>query len=172
MEAPEAAQAVASVSIGACRINLYSTTELVPYIQIYVPAGEHVSLEGMALYEGSYTAQSLPDYTPRGYADELHECQRYYLPFRAGVPVGVGYTYVAGTTGLLFIPTPVTMHANPQVTSSRGAIRCGGVSIAITLTSATAYAGGVNLEFALDVAASSESGAIYMQNAFALDAEL
>lgn len=31
-----------------------------------------------ALYEGSYTADTLPPYTPKGYAAELAECQRYY----------------------------------------------------------------------------------------------
>ena len=32
-----------------------------------------------ALYEGSYTADTLPPYTPKGYAAELAECQRYYI---------------------------------------------------------------------------------------------
>lgn len=31
-----------------------------------------------ALYEGSYTADTLPPYTPKGYAEELAECMRYY----------------------------------------------------------------------------------------------
>ena len=31
-----------------------------------------------ALYEGSYTADTLPAYQPKGYAAELAECQRYY----------------------------------------------------------------------------------------------
>ena len=32
-----------------------------------------------ALYEGEYTAESLPPYVPRRRTDELLECQRYYL---------------------------------------------------------------------------------------------
>ena len=31
-----------------------------------------------ALYEGEYTADTLPPYVPKGYAAELAECQRYY----------------------------------------------------------------------------------------------
>lgn len=31
-----------------------------------------------ALYEGEYTADTLPPYQPKGYAVELAECQRYY----------------------------------------------------------------------------------------------
>lgn len=33
-----------------------------------------------ALYEGAYTADSLPPYVPKGYAAELAECQRYHVP--------------------------------------------------------------------------------------------
>ena len=31
-----------------------------------------------ALYDGTYTEQTMPDYHPKGYAAELLECQRYY----------------------------------------------------------------------------------------------
>ena len=36
------------------------------------------SISWAALYEGSYTADTLPGYKPKGYAAELAECQRYY----------------------------------------------------------------------------------------------
>ena len=56
-----------------------------------------------ALYEGSYTVDTLPEYVPKGYAAELAECRRYYRAFStiqfpvasttAGwVAVGVDYT--------------------------------------------------------------------------------
>lgn len=34
-----------------------------------------------ALYEGEYTADTLPPYVPKGYAMELAECQRYFYRF-------------------------------------------------------------------------------------------
>ena len=37
-----------------------------------------VTLEWAALYEGSYTADTLPPYVPKGYAAELAQCKRYY----------------------------------------------------------------------------------------------
>ena len=37
-----------------------------------------------ALYEGSYTAETLPPYVPKGYAAELAECQRYYYQSFSG----------------------------------------------------------------------------------------
>lgn len=36
------------------------------------------SYEWAALYEGEYTAETLPPYVPKGYAAELAECQRYF----------------------------------------------------------------------------------------------
>lgn len=35
-------------------------------------------VEWAALYEGEYTAETLPEYHPKGYAVELAECQRYF----------------------------------------------------------------------------------------------
>lgn len=35
-------------------------------------------VEWAALYEGAYTAETLPEYQPKGYGAELAECQRYY----------------------------------------------------------------------------------------------
>lgn len=36
------------------------------------------AIEWVALYEGEYTAKTLPDYHPKGYITELMECQRYF----------------------------------------------------------------------------------------------
>lgn len=37
-----------------------------------------------ALYEGEYTAETLPPYVPKGYAAEMAECQRYYVKIKSG----------------------------------------------------------------------------------------
>ena len=45
-----------------------------------------------ALYEGSYTADTIPAYQPKGYAAELAECQRYYRIGAQAVTIGKLYT--------------------------------------------------------------------------------
>ena len=45
---------------------------------ITVGNGASVHLRWAALYEGAYTADTLPPYQPKGYAAELAECKRYY----------------------------------------------------------------------------------------------
>lgn len=47
-----------------------------------VESGATITVEWAALYEGIYTADTLPPYVPKGYAAELAECQRYYYPVR------------------------------------------------------------------------------------------
>lgn len=53
---------------------------------LYFPLnpGETRPVVWIALYEGEYTAETLPEYQPKGYGAELAECQRYYqvLPFK------------------------------------------------------------------------------------------
>ena len=46
-------------------------------VAFIVPEGTHTLLWAV-LYEGSYTADTLPPYVPKGYASELAECQRYF----------------------------------------------------------------------------------------------
>ena len=43
----------------------------------------------VALYEGAYAADTLPPYVPKGYAAELAECQRYYVPLNATWTTGL-----------------------------------------------------------------------------------
>lgn len=45
------------------------------YHTVKILPGEYI---WAALYEGSYTADTLPPYVPKGYAAELAECKRYY----------------------------------------------------------------------------------------------
>ena len=46
-----------------------------------------------ALYEGEYTAETLPEYQPKGYGAELRECKRYYQRFSYWqyTTIGLGY---------------------------------------------------------------------------------
>ena len=48
------------------------------YIRIGNAGSQWIGFKWAALYEGAYTADTLPPYTPKGYAEELAECQRYY----------------------------------------------------------------------------------------------
>lgn len=63
----------------------------------------------VALYEGVYTAETLPEYQPKGYGAELAECQRYYQKIELGCAMKGNY---AG----LKVPLAPHMRANPAIT--------------------------------------------------------
>lgn len=75
------------------------------------------TVQWAALYEGSYTAETLPPYVPKRYAAELLECQRYfYIPPNGGGAISyVGYSNSA-TNARITIPLPVPMRATPSIT--------------------------------------------------------
>ena len=71
-----------------------------------------------ALYEGAYTADTLPPYVPKGYAAELAECQRYF------VAVSYNNTMLSGNTGdasgvgaRIYLPLGTRMRINPTVSA-------------------------------------------------------
>lgn len=67
-----------------------------------------------ALYEGEYTAETLPPYVPKGYAAELAECLRYYRKIKADTQTFVGYA--ASGNAYAFIPLAQAMRIAPTVT--------------------------------------------------------
>ena len=56
-----------------------------------------------ALYEGSYTADTLPPYVPKGYAAELAECRRYYKRFNSPNDAIICAGYVTDSTTKIYI---------------------------------------------------------------------
>lgn len=53
------------------------------FLDLFIPQGKSLSIVNIALYEGSYTADTLPPYVPKGYAAELAECQRYFYKMKS-----------------------------------------------------------------------------------------
>ena len=78
-------------------------------------------LQWAALYEGAYTADTLPAYVPKGYAAEVIECKRQYIRMQqpAGTPLAYGGTYGTGNARFK-IPTPVPMRTAPTITAGKG----------------------------------------------------
>ena len=64
-------------------------------------------LKWAALYKGEYTAETLPEYQPKGYGAERAECQRYYLPDCGRYTNGFAYGGLSYADTL--VPTPVKM---------------------------------------------------------------
>lgn len=101
--------------------------EFVQFVAL-VPSGK--SVRWVALYEGAYTAETLPEYHPKGYGAELLECQRYFRLLKIGGEVNgryIGYR----------IPLSPVMRTNPSTT---------GFNLTATSGQATITAGGYSAE--------------------------
>lgn len=70
----------------------------------------------VALYEGEYTVETLPEYQPKGYGVELVECMRYYQVFAARA------RSVPGSTNVICYPFQfaMPMRIAPTVTALNG----------------------------------------------------
>lgn len=70
---------ISKVSIDTISASIMYTDGLKFYVKGSVKGGSVSTILWAALYEGSYTADILPPYAPKGYSAELAECRRYYL---------------------------------------------------------------------------------------------
>lgn len=69
-----------------------------------------------ALYEGEYTAETLPDYQPKGYAAETAECHRYFIVVGPDWAIThLGRVSSSGTGALITVVTPQKMRVMPSV---------------------------------------------------------
>lgn len=109
-----------------CSVGLAVSTGY-PLFQIIAKAGVSSGLvEWAALYEGEYTAETLPPYVPKGYGAELAECQRYYQVFSQNETHLYGNSGdVNGNSVRLVVPNAVKMRINPTVSAFNIAVLSG-----------------------------------------------
>ena len=94
-----------------------------------------------ALYEGEYTAETLPPYVPKGYAAELAECLRYYRRITATNETFAGYC----ANGVSYCTIPLqTMRIKPSLVPSGKFYYTLGNKQGTTTATATAHSANVN----------------------------
>lgn len=79
-----------------------------------------------ALYEGVYTAETLPPYTPKGYAAELAECQRYYRKVTDSAQNWGVLIKVDGDLPYCLVACDAPMRATPSITFTKRQYFSGG----------------------------------------------
>lgn len=94
-----------------------------------------------ALYEGEYTAETLPPYVPKEYAAELAECLRYYRRITATNETFAGYC----ANGVSYCMIPLqTMRMKPSLVPSGKFYYTLGNKQGTTTATATAHSANVN----------------------------
>ena len=128
-------------------INYYKHSTGVVMVQIVVAEGYTITVDWAALYEGSYDASTLPAYQPKGYAAELAECQRYYLPLNHQL-LGSGYTFQDGAT--LLVPRKMRIDEPSFVSDGTILARVNGADYPLTLSYVTTYGSMIKVNFTCD----------------------
>ena len=100
-----------------------------------------ITVKCTALYEGEYTAETLPPYVPKGYAAELAECLRYYRRITATNETFAGYC--ANSVSYCMIPLQ-TMRIKPSLVPSGKFYYTLGNKQGTTTATATAHSANVN----------------------------
>lgn len=122
----------------------------------------YIDIEWMALYEGTYTADTLPEYVPNSYVQELLECQRFYLGYPSAD--ATGHVTAGATLYNLYFGIPTVMRTRPTVSAFSFLARMGqgGYSAlcpsaaSVTISTATAakcdIVPRVHIQFSVDTA--------------------
>lgn len=76
------------------------------------------TIEWAAVYDGTYTPDTMPAYTPKGISDEKASCMRYFVDVSRD-PGAIGYISAANTAYVMF-SLPQKMRVNPSVTIADG----------------------------------------------------
>ena len=110
------------------------------YVWIDYPSS---TIQWAALYEGEYTAATLPEYHPKGYGAELAECQRYYQNLstidNAFDVVLNGFVSNTSTALAVSLPGMSKMRITPTVVFSGGIVIRGNNGYSSDATYGTPY---------------------------------
>lgn len=126
-----------------------------------------------ALYEGEYTAETLPEYQPKGYGAELAECQRYYRQLDREC-IGTGYSFGDGHGAAMHLPFTMRV-LFPTLVWTYGTIYCrvNGVDYAVNDDAHTdSKDGGNHIVFFKEGIPGKYAAAFYSTEPVALSADL
>lgn len=124
------------------QLQFFRTAMSYQVARLIIWAGANISVKWAALYEGTYTAETLPPYVPKGYAAELAECMRYYKVIKSTAGA-YGTTIDAQTGGFVTIDTGIAMYRTPSIIllNELGYLKAGGASYRVTELAINSYDG-------------------------------
>ena len=135
----------------------------------YVKLTTDIGIVWAALYEGEYTAETLPEYQPKGYGVELAECLRYFYRFDSDKN-GTSLTFTPGIStvaGFLF-PVPMRVVPTMTVTSIKTWTRNGFADVTNSVSSKACTTAGLKYIDLLSAIA-TEGGVLYLTADFSAD---
>lgn len=112
-------QQYATLSVNSITVGAIQVSNNAVWVRIWSNANENSrAFKWACLYEGAYTADTLPVYLPKGYGAELVECQRFYRRTNAEstyATIGIGYARTA-TMAWIHLPRTRMRIGKPSIT--------------------------------------------------------
>ena len=160
---------LSSPVVNGCQIGLVDgTSNGIPYVRIGNENGK--TLVWAALYEGSYTADTLPAYQPKGYAAELAECQRYYR--QMSYPVIPCGNNPAGTQVYGFLPFRMRIDSPTVSCDSLHYFKGDTTFYTVSSASAATYGAGTRIVFNLSQSVEENLAGAIAGNGITISADL
>lgn len=103
---------IAGDTVGGVDLSVANSNNAFDSIRLTNNSGKALTVKHLALYDGVYDADTLPEYQAKTYAQELLECKRYYVRAFA---LGAGFLTGNRRTRNINVHLPVKMRANPAV---------------------------------------------------------
>lgn len=124
-------------TIGNATIKIASMDSLAEVVIQPTEGYDETNVYWAALYEGSYTSDTLPPYVPKGYAAELAECKRYF--YWIGAEKWMKCSFIRGWGKVVEIDLPIPMRAQPTVITDEPKIYTPSGWISATSVNADSY---------------------------------
>lgn len=103
-------------------------------------------IQWAALYEGEYTAETMPAYQPKGFAAELAECMRYFVRFgKSSQNNHIGYAQAATSAianAVIALTVPMRIQNPTAAVTGTLNLRLGATDLAVSSLSVNAASSG------------------------------
>ena len=92
-----------------------SNLNTIYFVGFWTKSTDGVNIKNVALYEGEYTADTLPEYQPKGYGAELVECLRYLQLHFVNLKYSNYYQYLPITVPMRATPSAIVVWKNSDI---------------------------------------------------------
>lgn len=145
-----------------------------PSNQVTIDSNGQATIQWVALYEGTYSVVTAPTYHPKGYANELVTCQRYYIRYKNYYKYAMTGILTNANTAVFPFYFPVSMRTQPtcEIISSLSLFKVRVTNVASVTSLSGASSSPLSIEFSAELSSSYTSGdcaCLYMDNGATID---
>lgn len=142
--------------------------------QVTIDSNGQATIQWVALYEGTYSVTTAPAYHPKGYANELAICQRYYIRYRNYYTYAMTGILTNANTAVFPFYFPVAMRVQPtcEIISPLNLFKVRVTNVASVTSLSGASSSPLSIQFSAKLSSSYTAGdcaGLYMDSGATID---